>query len=131
MAVQVSYDQDCKMTITGVACDCGCEHRAVFAAGVRRAQRPAQDGACAAFVAAERFLVVADRELDRAQAGVVLDHDANLKALSGLDVLRCFDADRGCARRPRRKCKRQNQRQRQQDRQTSADHLSHPSFRIE
>lgn len=29
MAVQVSYDQDCKMTISGVACDCGCEHRAV------------------------------------------------------------------------------------------------------
>lgn len=78
----------------------GCEHCAVFAAGVRRAQRPAQDGAGITFVAAERFLVVADRELDRAQAGVVLDHHANLKALSSLDVLRCFDAYCGRARAP-------------------------------
>ena len=29
MAVQVHYDQDCKMSITGVECDCGCEHRAI------------------------------------------------------------------------------------------------------
>ncbi len=29
MAVQVNYDQDCRMTITGVECDCGCEHRAI------------------------------------------------------------------------------------------------------
>ena len=26
MAVKVTYDQDCRMHITGVACDCGCEH---------------------------------------------------------------------------------------------------------
>ena len=26
MAVKVSYDQDCRMHITGVECDCGCEH---------------------------------------------------------------------------------------------------------
>lgn len=29
MAVTVSYDQDCKMTITGVDCSCGCKHRAI------------------------------------------------------------------------------------------------------
>jgi len=29
MAVQVHYDQDCKMSITGVECNCGCEHRAI------------------------------------------------------------------------------------------------------
>lgn len=29
MAVQVSYDQNCKMTITGVDCSCGCEHHAI------------------------------------------------------------------------------------------------------
>ena len=29
MAVQVSYDQDCRMTISGVACDCPCEHHDV------------------------------------------------------------------------------------------------------
>lgn len=29
MAVQVHYDQDCKMSITGVECSCGCEHRAI------------------------------------------------------------------------------------------------------
>lgn len=29
MAVQVHYDQDCKMSITGVECHCGCEHRAI------------------------------------------------------------------------------------------------------
>ena len=29
MPVKVSYDQDCKMTITGVDCACGCEHHAI------------------------------------------------------------------------------------------------------
>ena len=29
MPVKVSYDQDCRMTITGVDCDCGCEHHAI------------------------------------------------------------------------------------------------------
>ena len=29
MAVKVSYDQDCRMTITGVDCHCGCEHHAI------------------------------------------------------------------------------------------------------
>ena len=29
MAVTVSYDQDCKMTISGVDCACGCQHRAI------------------------------------------------------------------------------------------------------
>ena len=29
MPVKVSYDQDCKMTITGVDCGCGCEHHAI------------------------------------------------------------------------------------------------------
>ncbi|MBQ2953533.1 MAG: sn-glycerol-1-phosphate dehydrogenase [Clostridia bacterium] len=29
MAVRVSYDQDCRMTITGVDCSCGCEHHAI------------------------------------------------------------------------------------------------------
>jgi len=29
MAVTVSYDQDCKMMISGVECDCPCEHHAV------------------------------------------------------------------------------------------------------
>lgn len=29
MAVKVSYDQDCRMTITGVECGCPCEHHAI------------------------------------------------------------------------------------------------------
>ena len=29
MAVTVSYDQDCKMIISGVACSCGCQHHAI------------------------------------------------------------------------------------------------------
>ena len=29
MAVKVQYDQDCRMTITGVECSCGCEHHAI------------------------------------------------------------------------------------------------------
>lgn len=29
MAVKVSYDQDCRMTITGVECGCSCEHHAI------------------------------------------------------------------------------------------------------
>lgn len=29
MAVKVSYDQDCRMTISGVECGCSCEHHAI------------------------------------------------------------------------------------------------------
>ena len=29
MAVTVSYDQDCKMIISGVECSCGCQHHAI------------------------------------------------------------------------------------------------------
>ena len=29
MAVQVTYDQDCRMHITGVDCDCGCAHHSI------------------------------------------------------------------------------------------------------
>lgn len=29
MSVKVQYDQDCRMTITGVDCNCGCEHHAI------------------------------------------------------------------------------------------------------
>lgn len=29
MAVTVSYDKDCKMIISGVACSCGCQHHAI------------------------------------------------------------------------------------------------------
>ena len=29
MAVKVSYDQDCRMTISGVECGCPCEHHAI------------------------------------------------------------------------------------------------------
>ena len=29
MAVQVAYDQDCRMIISGVECSCGCEHHAI------------------------------------------------------------------------------------------------------